>query len=111
MMATVMDEPASKRLGEVLVAKIDTGRAQAISQSLNIRGIRTAIRYDLEKELRRQSGAIRLPELEESTFNSAPSHPWMGFRKSPHLLSSLNTATSGEVGFPPPFNVVPNPSK
>lgn len=64
MMAPVMDELASKRLGEVLVAKLDTDRAQAISQSLDIRGIPTVIRFDLGKETRRQSGAMRLPELE-----------------------------------------------
>lgn len=64
MMAPVMDEYAAKRVGEVLVAKLDTDRAQAISQTLAIRGIPTVIRFDTGNETRRQSGAMMLKQLE-----------------------------------------------
>ncbi len=64
MMAPVMDEFAGKRIGQVLVAKLDTDRAQAISQTLGIRGIPTVIRFDRGKETRRQSGAMALKQLE-----------------------------------------------
>jgi len=64
MMAPVMDEYAAKRLGKVLVAKLDTDRAQAISQVLGIRGIPTVVRFDAGKETRRQSGAMALKQLE-----------------------------------------------
>ena len=64
MMAPVFDEFAAKHLGRFLVAKLDTDRAQAISQTLQIRGIPTLILFDRGKEVRRVSGAMRLPDLE-----------------------------------------------
>lgn len=64
MMAPVFDEFAAKHLGRFLVAKLDTDRAPAISQTLQIRGIPTLILFDRGKEVRRVSGAMRLPELE-----------------------------------------------
>ena len=71
MMAPVMDEFAGRRIGRVLVAKLDTDRAQAISQVLQIRGIPTVIRFDGGKETRRQSGAMMLRQL-ESFVDGAP---------------------------------------
>lgn len=64
MMAPVLDEFAGRRVGRVLVAKLDTDRAQAISQGLRIRGIPTVIRFDAGRETRRQSGAMMLRQLE-----------------------------------------------
>jgi thioredoxin 2 len=64
MMAPVFDEFAAKHIGAFLVAKLDTDRAQAISQVLAIRGIPTLILFEQGKEVRRVSGAMRLPELE-----------------------------------------------
>jgi len=64
VMAPVFDEFAGQRVGEFLVAKVDTDRAPAISELLGIRGIPTLILFDRGKEVRRVSGAMRLPELE-----------------------------------------------
>lgn len=64
MMAPVFDEFAHKHIGKFLVAKLDTDRAQAISQLLGIRGIPTLILFEKGKEVRRVSGAMRLPDLE-----------------------------------------------
>lgn len=64
MMAPVFDQFASKHIGAFLVAKLDTDRAQAISQVHAIRGIPTLILFDKGQEVRRVSGAMRLPELE-----------------------------------------------
>lgn len=63
MMAPVLDEFAVQRMGRVLVAKLDTDRAPAVSQLLGIRGIPTMIRFDAGKETRRQSGAMQLRQL------------------------------------------------
>lgn len=63
MMAPVLDEFAAQRMGRLLVAKLDTDRAQAISQVLGIRGIPTLIRFDAGKETRRQSGAMMMRQL------------------------------------------------
>jgi thioredoxin 2 len=64
MMAPAVDALAAKRLGSMLVAKLDTDRAPAISQTLAIRGIPTMILFERGKELRRQSGAMREAELD-----------------------------------------------
>ena len=64
MMAPVLDELAAKRVGALLVAKLDTDRAPGISQALGIRGIPTLIRFDAGRETRRQSGAMPLRQLE-----------------------------------------------
>lgn len=63
MMAPVFDEFAAQRIGQLLVAKLDTDRAPAVSQLLGIRGIPTLIRFDAGKETRRQSGAMPLRQL------------------------------------------------
>ncbi len=64
MMAPVLDELAAQRIGRLLVAKLDTDRAPAISEALGIRGIPTVIRFDAGRETRRQSGAMPLRQLE-----------------------------------------------
>lgn len=64
MMAPVFDEFAAKHIGRFLVAKLDTDRAPLISQALGIRGIPTLILFEGGQEVRRVSGAMRLPELE-----------------------------------------------
>lgn len=64
MMAPAIDELASRNRGRALVAKLDTDRAQPLSQSLGIRGIPTVIVFHKGKELRRESGALPLAALQ-----------------------------------------------
>lgn len=58
MMAPAVDQLAAKYSGKAIVAKLDTDRAQHISQSFNIRGIPTTIVFRGGKEVSRQSGAV-----------------------------------------------------
>lgn len=64
MMAPVFDQFAARYAGQYLVAKLDTDRAQAISQVLAIRGIPTLILFRGGKEARRVTGAMPLGEME-----------------------------------------------
>lgn len=63
MMAPVFDAFAHERMGQLLVAKLDTDRANALSQALGIRGIPTLIRFDGGRETRRASGAMPAAQL------------------------------------------------
>jgi thioredoxin 2 len=65
MMAPFVDEIAAEYQGRVLVAKLDTDRAQQTSIQFAIRGIPTSIVFKDGKELVRQTGAVRKPQLEE----------------------------------------------
>ena len=65
MMAPAVDELALRNVGKALVAKLDTDRAQEISQSFGIRGIPTSIVFKDGQEVTRQSGALPLPMLQE----------------------------------------------
>lgn len=56
MVAPLVDEIAQAHVGEMLVAKIDTDRAQELSQSLGIRGIPTLILFDGGEEVERSVG-------------------------------------------------------
>ena len=58
VMAPVLDDVASDRRGEVLVAKVDTDRAPQLSAELGIRGIPTLILYRGGAETDRQTGAV-----------------------------------------------------
>jgi thioredoxin 2 len=64
MMAPVFDEFAAKHVGKLLVAKVDTDRAQAIAMSHEIRSIPTLARFEGGREVARQAGAMPLPALE-----------------------------------------------
>jgi thioredoxin 2 len=65
MMAPFVDEIARERQGSVLVAKLDTDRAQQTATSFNIRSIPTSIVFRGGKEVARHSGAMPKRGLEE----------------------------------------------
>ena len=65
MMAPYIDEIARERQGSVLVAKLDTDRAQQTSMAFNIRGIPTSIVFRGGKEAARHTGAMQKRGLEE----------------------------------------------
>ena len=65
MMAPFVDELASQYQGRVLVAKLDTDHAPKTSMQFGIRGIPTSIVFKDGKELVRQTGAVKKPQLEE----------------------------------------------
>jgi len=56
MVAPLVDEIAQAHVGRLLVVKVDTDRAQALSQKLGIRGIPTLIVYKGGSELGRSVG-------------------------------------------------------
>ncbi|MFL5577475.1 MAG: thioredoxin [Gemmatimonadaceae bacterium] len=64
MMAPAVDQLASKFLGRVLVAKLDTDRAQRVAATYQIRAIPTVILFQGGKEAARQAGAMPLAGLE-----------------------------------------------
>ncbi|MEA3246609.1 MAG: thioredoxin [Gemmatimonadota bacterium] len=64
MMAPEMDAFASKHVGAVLTAKLDTDRNQVTAQKFGIRGIPTLIRFADGKKAAEQSGAMRLADIE-----------------------------------------------
>jgi len=65
IMAPLIDELAATYQGRVLIAKLDTDRAQAISQSFQVRGIPTTIVFKGGKETKRRVGAVPKAALEE----------------------------------------------
>jgi len=65
MMAPFIDEIARERQGSVLVAKLDTDRAQQTSMAFNIRGIPTSIVFRGGNEAARHTGAMQKRGLEE----------------------------------------------
>lgn len=58
IMAPLLDDLARTRMGEVLVAKLDTDQNQATSMKFGIRGIPTLIVYRGGKEVAREVGAV-----------------------------------------------------
>jgi len=65
VMAPVLDEFASDHRGEMLVGKLDTDSAPAVSAKYGIRGIPTLILFNGGRELARQSGAMPRAGLDE----------------------------------------------
>src|SRR5438552_580559 len=65
IMAPLVDEIASAYQGRVLVAKVDTDRAQRATQPFGIRGIPTSIVFKGGKEVARRVGAVPKTGLEE----------------------------------------------
>ncbi len=63
MMAPAVDELARTSLGRVLVAKLDTDKAQRTAARFQIRGIPTVIVFQGGREVKRQSGAMPLGAL------------------------------------------------
>jgi thioredoxin 2 len=65
VMAPFVDEIASKYIGRVLVAKVDTDRAPQATRPFNIRGIPTTIVFKSGKPVAQKAGALPLAGLEE----------------------------------------------
>jgi thioredoxin len=65
MMAPHVDEIAREYQGRALVAKLNTDLAQTTSTGLAIRGIPTVIVFKAGKEVARNTGAVKKPELEK----------------------------------------------
>ncbi len=64
VIAPLLDELASQRVGQVLVAKLDTDRNPAVSARFGIRGIPTLIVFRGGKEVERRVGAIGRRDLQ-----------------------------------------------
>ena len=65
IMAPLIDELAATYQGRALIAKLDTDRSPAISQSFQVRGIPTTIVFKAGKEAKRRVGAVPKAALEE----------------------------------------------
>ena len=64
VMAPVLDELAGQRMGEILVAKLDTDANPEATRRFGIRGIPTLIVFRDGRESARQTGAVSLEELQ-----------------------------------------------
>ena len=65
MMAPYIDELGAKYLGRALVAKLNTDLSPKTAQAHQIQGIPTVIVFDHGRIAARQSGAVKLPQLED----------------------------------------------
>lgn len=63
VMAPLLDELAAARMGQLLVAKLDTDANPASTQKYGIRGIPTLIVFRGGQEVSRQTGAIAREQL------------------------------------------------
>lgn len=64
IMAPLLDDLARRRMGEMLILKLDTDRNPLTGPRFGIRGIPTLIVFRNGKEVARRVGAIPPPELE-----------------------------------------------
>jgi thioredoxin 2 len=64
MMAPVLEQVARDRVGQVLVAKVDTDRSPVVSQRFRIASIPTLIVFASGREVAREMGAIPRPRLD-----------------------------------------------
>jgi thioredoxin 2 len=64
MMAPTLDELARRRLGEVLVLKVDTDREQDLAMRFGVRGVPTLVAFREGHEHARHVGMAKLNELE-----------------------------------------------
>lgn len=64
IMAPVLDDLARDRMGELLVAKLDTDANPGASQRFGIRGIPTLILFRDGEEVARQTGAVPREQLD-----------------------------------------------
>ena len=64
VMAPVLDELAADRIGELLVAKLDTDAYPQVASRLGIRGVPTLILFRDGAEVVRQTGAVSRPALD-----------------------------------------------
>lgn len=65
IMAPVLDELAADRVGEILVAKLDTDANPQVSAAMGIRGIPTLILFTGGAESARQTGAVPRTALDD----------------------------------------------
>ena len=65
MMAPFLDELASEKAGEILVAKVDTDRSPSVRQRYNIKGIPFFGRFENGEMVRNVVGAVGMAELKE----------------------------------------------
>ncbi len=65
VMAPVLDEFAADHSGQILVGKLDTDAAPAVSAKYGIRGIPTLILFDDGQEKDRQTGAVARSGLDQ----------------------------------------------
>jgi thioredoxin 2 len=65
MMAPLLDDLARERMGEALVAKLDTDRNPGMAVRFSIRGIPTLIAFQGGREVAREVGAVPKPRLAE----------------------------------------------
>ncbi len=65
IMAPLLDELAADRVGEILVAKLDTDANPEVSASFGIRGIPTLILFRGGSEVSRQTGAVPRQTIDE----------------------------------------------
>ena len=65
IMAPVLDSFAADHTGEILVGKVDTDAAPAVSARYGIRGIPTLILFRGGTEVSRQTGAVARPGLDQ----------------------------------------------
>jgi len=72
IMAPVLDDLARERIGELLVAKLDTDANPAASERFGIRGIPTLILFRDGKETGRAVGAISPEQLATFVEGGAP---------------------------------------
>lgn len=75
VMAPVLDDFARRRVGEVLVLKLDTEANPATPARFGIRGIPTLIVFQQGREFRRQVGAVQAAELEKLVPGRAGAEP------------------------------------
>lgn len=64
VMAPVIEELAHERVGQILVAKLDTDTNPATAARFKIRGIPTLIVFQRGQEVKRETGAIGRKQLE-----------------------------------------------
>jgi len=64
MMAPVLEQVARDRVGQVLVAKVDTDRSPVVSQRFRIASIPTLVVFSGGREVAREMGAIPRPRLD-----------------------------------------------
>lgn len=71
IMAPLLDDLATRRIGEVLVTKLDTDRNPSMSAHFGIRGIPTLIVFREGKEVARRVGAVGRADLEALVDSAA----------------------------------------
>ena len=64
IMSPVLDALARERLGQVLIAKLDTDRNPSMSARYAVRGIPTLIAFQRGREVAREVGAVPRPRLD-----------------------------------------------